>query len=166
MNYYVLLIRLPNWLGGRIRDIRWWKLTVISTIMWAFGWWLVYLWASHLDQDAVAGRQVVSIVMVPGTYLVHRYLIWEDRNCRPVRLKLRWSWTWVKLHFLNTAIYWLAVSAAGLPYLEVGMAMTIPMALLGYHYRDRKDFAEDFVSQTPVAEVRAQIEAVREPRML
>lgn len=165
MIIYALLKRLRSWLWGLMHDRRWWKVTVVSTIMWAIGWWLVYVWATHLGQDAVLGRNLISCGMVPVTFVIHRTLIWPDRPCNPRKIKLRWSWTWIKLHCLNVAIYWLAVNAAGLQYLEAGMAMTIPMALLGYYYRDKRDFVPD-MSQTLVSDARAEIELARAPRML
>ncbi len=138
------LASLRGWLWGLMHDPRWWKTTGVFTLMWGIGWGLVYLWTSHLGHPW-SGRQLVSIVMLWPTYRIHRWL-WRDRQVNP---RWRWSKTWIKLHGLNMAVYWLAVNAAGLQYMTAGMAMTVPFALLAYYWRDETDF----VAEVPTAEI-------------
>ncbi len=143
------LASLHGWLWRLMHDWRWWQATIVATLMWAFGWTLVYVWASHLGHPW-SGRNLISVAMIWPTYRAHRWL-WRDRPQYRRTTGIRWSKTWVKLHCLNAGVYWLAINAAGVHYMTAGMAMTIPFAVLAYYMRDEKDFAPESVRKAKVA---------------
>lgn len=127
----IKLMALPSW--------RWWLSTIISTLMWALGWWLVVQWTNRTGLSPLLGRNVVSAILLWPTYKVHSKIIWRDRPTAP-GTGLQWSkstaWLWV----LHTAVYGMAIYAIGLHYLEAGIILTLPFAIYAYFRRDRRDF--------------------------
>src|SRR6266404_7063941 len=131
-----MLASLPCWLWRLRGDKRFWIATAISTVMWGLGWYLVHIWVSRVGTEAVLVRNIVSVIMVYPTYRIHKWL-WRDRLNKPrKKLGFRWSKTTLQLHAANTAVYLLAVHAAGMPYMKTGLALSVPFALLGFWRRD------------------------------
>lgn len=129
-----------RWLYLRFK--RWWDNSALSTVNWALGWGIVFMLSTHYDWSTQHTRYGVSFVWALPTFIMHRKLLWGDRNTCLRSSSTRWWSYWLVSQAANIGVSIIVVWMSGLPFLLVCVILFPYTMFLPYLIRDKWVFKE------------------------